>query len=95
MNTYLGCGELVVETPVAPVANAEIPGSCARESVVEVELGLEIGSSVAGSGNVGSSLMIIPIGGSTGEEMRVGVGQAICAKLFNRIDASIDAVFAA
>lgn len=92
--THLSCGELVAEPPLAPVANAEIPGSCARDVVVEVELGLEIGSSVAGSGKVGSSLMTILIEGSTGDKARVGVGQTIGARLFGRMDANMDAVFA-
>ncbi len=67
----------MLEPPGASISNASFPGSCTREAVVEVELGLEIGSSVSGGGKVASSLMITRIGGNTRDEIGVGVGEMV------------------
>lgn len=88
MQTHLNCGELVAD-PAA--ANAETPGSCATEAVVEeVELGRDIGSRVAGNGTVPSSMTDL-IGGNAGDAVRVGIGEVIGGRLLSACnDASVE-----
>jgi hypothetical protein len=71
-----------------------MPLSWAIETVVEVELGRDIGSSMAGgSGTVdGSSFMTDRIGGRAGDATRVGSGAMIGGRLSALSDASVDAV---
>lgn len=79
----LSCGELLALAD-RPAARAEMPGSCATEAVVEVdilELGLDIGSmavgSRVGSGTRGPSSITDLIGGRDGESIRIGIGATI------------------
>lgn len=61
--THLSCGEFAAEPPVA---SAAIPGSCAREACVDVELGRDMGSRVAGSvSNCAPSSIRARTGGSS------------------------------
>lgn len=75
--THLSCGELVVDSPAA---NAETPGSCATE---EVELGRDIGSSVAGNGVDCCSSMTDLMGGNAGDARRVGIGEPVGGRLLS------------
>ncbi|KAI1478432.1 hypothetical protein F4774DRAFT_426686 [Daldinia eschscholtzii] len=88
VQTHLNWGELVADPAVA---NAETPGSGAAEAVVEeVELGRDIGSMVAGSGAVPSSMTDL-IGGNAGDAVRVGMGEVIGGRLLSACnDASVE-----
>lgn len=65
--THLGCGELVT----LPVASAAIDGSWATawDSVVEAELGRDIGSRVGNGGAASSSITMNRMGGRAGEHI--------------------------
>ncbi|KAI2614167.1 uncharacterized protein GGS25DRAFT_37108 [Hypoxylon fragiforme] len=92
--THLSCGELLADSPAA---SAETPGSCAAAAaaataaadadaaavVEEVELGRDIGSTVAGNGAAVPSSMTDRMGGSAGDAVRVGVGEVIGGRLLS------------
>lgn len=50
-----------------PEASDEIPGSCGKDSWLEVELGRDIGSRVAGSESRGSGGCALPVESSTSD----------------------------